>query len=120
MAEFTIAATSSAARSTGPASEATRCGLRSKTERTEYERLHRQTERAVARVGVADIHLDCPRPLGRAFGPSVPGVRVGVAAPPGAGSPGPSVPVARALRATALWICRDHAGRHLDVAAGLR
>ena len=41
-----------------------------------------------------------------------------MAAALGAGSPRPGFPVARALRGAALWIRRDHAGRHLDVAAG--
>src|SRR2546426_11276467 len=64
-------------------------------------------------------HGHRPRPLGRASGAGVSGVRAEVAGPPGARRPGPGVPLARALRGAALQLCPDHAGRYLDVVAGL-
>src|SRR5256885_9190860 len=51
------------------------------------------------------------RPLGRAPGTSLSGVRVGVAAAPGARRVGPGVSVAGTLRGAALRLCPDHAGR---------
>src|SRR2546426_3953677 len=74
----------------------------------------------VAQAVPADVHDHRDRPLGRAFGAGVSGVRAEVAAPPGAWRAGTGVSVARALRGAPLRLRADHAGRHLDVAPRFR
>src|SRR2546426_215289 len=74
----------------------------------------------VAQAVPAGVHDHRDRPLGRAFGAGVSGVRAEVAAPPGAGGVGAGVPVARALRGAALRVCRNPARRYLGVAARFR